>query len=74
MAKKLPLFDYNICVACGLCDQACPISVITSTLRSDNGYKRIYPTLPPQSKCTGCSICQKVCPVDAIEMKEVAAI
>ncbi|TLN01040.1 methionine ABC transporter, partial [bacterium] len=26
--KQKPVFDYLICVACGLCDQACPVSCL----------------------------------------------
>jgi Na+-translocating ferredoxin:NAD+ oxidoreductase subunit B len=72
MAKKRPVFDYATCMACGVCDQACPLSCISLSKFDVNGDKKAYPVLLADPCCTGCSICQKACPVDAIEMIELA--
>lgn len=71
MAGKRPSFDYEVCMACGVCDQACPISCITLSKGGVDAYKKMYPVLLPEPRCTGCAICQKVCPVDAIQMEEM---
>ena len=28
MMKKTPVFDYLLCVSCGICVQACPVSAL----------------------------------------------
>ena len=70
MAKKQPVFDYSICMACGVCDQACPISCIALSKDDVDTYKKVYPVLLPSPRCTGCAICQQACPVDAVQMVE----
>lgn len=71
MPKKQPIFDYTTCMACGICDQACPSSCISLTRTDIDKYKKAYPALIEDSQCTGCGICQKVCPIDSIQMKEI---
>lgn len=73
MAAKRPVFDYAVCMACGVCDQACPLSCISLTKNSIDAYKNVYPVLRSEPVCTGCGICQKVCPVEAIQMTAEAS-
>jgi len=68
MAKNNPVFDYAVCMACGVCAQTCPLSCITMDKVDVDVYKKAYPTLSDAARCTGCSLCQKACPVDAITM------
>lgn len=72
MAEKKPLIDYVICMACGMCEQACPLGCIALCKDDLDAYKKVYPALSPGKECSGCGICQKVCPVDAIQMKEAS--
>lgn len=70
MPKKLPLFLYPTCTACGICDEACPFSCIAMGHTGVDGYKKVYPLLASAERCTGCALCKKACPVDAIAMQE----
>jgi formate hydrogenlyase subunit 6/NADH:ubiquinone oxidoreductase subunit I len=70
MAGKLPVFDYGTCMACELCNQACPLSCIALSKIDVDAYKKAYPVLLPEPHCTGCAICQKICPVDSIQIVE----
>ncbi len=70
MAGKRPVFDYGTCMACGVCDQACPLSCIALSKDGVDGYKKMYPVLLSERPCTGCGICHKACPVDAIFMRD----
>ena len=73
MTKKIPVFNYEICMACGICAQACPFSSLELDrfIESDK-YKHPYPELARGETCTGCGICAKCCPVDVIEIKEIS--
>ena len=48
--------DKNLCSACGLCADVCPVEAI-----SQIGEYRINPDI-----CTECGICQEDCPSSAI--------
>lgn len=63
--KKLPIFDYSMCIACGICVTACPISVLELDKIDVDCYKTAFPSLV-SDKCLGCGICVKSCPMDAI--------
>ena len=65
--KKYLQIDYDQCMACGLCYQACPFSCLIMEKADINANKKVYPKLNPD-KCTGCSICKGICPMDAITM------
>ena len=43
MAKKKPTFDYDECIACGICDQACPVSAIDMSKLGVDRYNKAYP-------------------------------
>lgn len=69
MASKIPTFNYDTCVACNICEEACPLSCIDMKKRVSGNLKKIYPELVLPETCTGCSICMNACPVDSITMK-----
>ncbi|MDR2709419.1 MAG: 4Fe-4S binding protein [Elusimicrobiota bacterium] len=55
MAKKI---DEGVCVGCGACASACPVSAISQ--KDDNKY-----AIDPD-KCIDCGACEGVCPTSAI--------
>ncbi len=69
MAKKKPVFDYSICVACGICVQACPFSTLELQKEDVDKYHKPYPEIA-RPNCTGCGMCSRQCPLDAIKMVE----
>lgn len=70
MARKHPVFSYEVCVSCGICAQACPVSCLAMTnVRKQGKYKKPCPEMAEES-CIGCGLCAKACPMDAIQMVE----
>lgn len=69
MQKKLPIFDYDLCIACGICTQECPITSLILGKTDLDAYKKAYPVLSDRS-CIGCALCEKACPMGAIRMEE----
>ena len=55
-----PKVDLKKCVACGVCEEACPVE--EKAVRSGNGQKAKY----DYKKCIRCYCCQEMCPVKAI--------
>jgi ferredoxin len=53
--------DKNYCVACGVCQKACPLNAITI-------FNGVYSKVD-FDKCVGCSKCAKGCPASTIEIK-----
>lgn len=70
MAKKKPTFNYDECIACGICDQACPVSAIDMCELGVDRYNKAYPNIAREG-CIGCGICATNCPMDAITMIEI---
>jgi ferredoxin len=63
-----PVWADGTCVACNICVQACPVSVIkTKTSRGKVGTAA-YPYLADAAHCIGCGFCADSCPVFVIEM------
>ena len=60
--KKLAIIKRKVCVACGVCINACPKSAISI-------YKGCY-AVADDAKCVGCGLCAKACPADSIEILE----
>jgi len=55
------------CIACKLCESACPAMAITieSDMRED-GTRRTVRYDIDQNRCIFCGLCEEACPVDAI--------
>ena len=63
--KKLAIPDKKICVACGVCLQACRKEAISI-------YKGCFAQVE-EEKCVGCGLCVKACPAGCIAMTERSA-
>ena len=57
-----PKVDRKKCIACGLCQQACPVP--EKAVRSGQGKKAVY----DYKKCIRCYCCQEMCPAKAISV------
>ncbi len=66
--QRIPRWDYQKCVKCGLCGTVCKTNAIVSI----KGKKPIFSS----EQCNGCGACVLKCPVDAISWsrKEVGKI
>lgn len=73
--KGKPVFNYEECVACTICMEACPFDCIDITKQGVNKrYKtKVYPNLVRVEDCTGCKLCLEYCPVDCITLMVAAA-
>ena len=54
LSKKLAAVDRTRCVACGVCENTCPLGAV-------NVHRGCY--------AAGCGKCAKLCPVGCIEVK-----
>jgi len=63
-----PVFDYQRCMGCNICVEACPTGCIN--LNPDRGSRETlrYPVLKQARNCIGCAFCMLECPVDAVVM------
>lgn len=64
--KKLAVPDKTICVACGVCMQACPKNAVSV-------YKGCFARVD-ENKCVGCGLCAKACPAGCITIAERSAV
>lgn len=64
------------CVACGLCEWACPVDCITiypaETRDEVERYPRVFDI--DVSRCMFCGLCEESCPEEAIVMSDRVAI
>lgn len=60
--QNRPRVDLKKCVACGVCEESCPVP--DKAVHSGNGHKAKY----DYKKCIRCFCCQEMCPVKAIEV------
>lgn len=58
-----PVVDLNKCIACGICEDACPVD--GKAVHSGKGQKASY----DYKKCIRCYCCQEMCPAKAISRK-----
>ena len=77
MNRKHPEFDYLICVSCGICAQACPVSALGMKKEGKSGkYRNVFPELitvaDSKNACIGCGQCARACPMEAIRLEETA--
>ena len=61
--QERPVVDKSKCIACGLCEKACPVP--SKAVHSGNGKKAKY----DYSRCIRCYCCQEMCPAKAIEVR-----
>ena len=66
--KKRAVFDFSLCVSCGICVQTCPVSCIELKEFSKPGDSNLYPALT--DSCLGCGSCERACPMGMIHMAE----
>lgn len=71
MAKgEKPSINYELCVACGICVQSCPLSCLDLCHFEEGAlYRNALPYLTREDQCTGCGICAKYCTINVIELK-----
>lgn len=64
------------CVACGLCEWACPVDCITiypaETVDEVERYPEVFDI--DMSRCMFCGFCEEACPEEAIVMSQRVAI
>ena len=60
--ENRPRVDKAKCVACGVCEEACPVD--GKAVHSGGGRKAVY----DYKKCIRCYCCQEMCPAKAIEL------
>ncbi len=66
--KKIPVFDFSLCVSCSICVQSCPVSAIVLCEKRKKGDSNLYPSL--NGSCIGCGTCERSCPMCAIKLEE----
>ena len=59
-----PQVDLHKCVACGICQEACPVP--EKAVHSGHGQKARY----DYHKCIRCYCCQEMCPAKAISVRQ----
>jgi len=59
--RPKPVFDYDICISCGICRDSCPPKVINM----DSGKP-----LVDLNKCIRCFCCHELCPKKAVSIKK----
>ncbi|MBQ6526320.1 MAG: 4Fe-4S dicluster domain-containing protein [Clostridia bacterium] len=71
-AKQYPVINFEPCLSCQVCSDACPISCIELTLNGKvagfDKWNNFFPVVD-KAKCTGCGRCCDACPVEAIRME-----
>lgn len=65
VVKRNAVVDQALCVACGCCVKACPLSAIEV-------FHGLYAKVDP-ARCVGCGKCAKECPASIITIQEVGA-
>ena len=59
--RPKPVFDYNVCVSCGLCAESCPPKAINMV-----NHRPIVNT----DKCIRCFCCHELCPQKAVHVQK----
>ena len=66
MEKGVAQVNYQTCMACGVCVQACPFGCLELSKTDVDAVHKAYPVLVLPDKCTGCGICKNACAVECI--------
>ena len=61
LSKKLAAVDMARCVACGVCENTCPLGAVK--------VRRVCYAAVEAERCVGCGKCAKLCTVGCIEVK-----
>ena len=61
LSKKLAAIDKTRCVACGVCENTCPLGAVK--------VRRGCYAAVEDERCVGCGKCARLCPVGCIEVK-----
>ena len=61
LSKKLAAVDKTRCVACGVCENTCPLGAVKVRCGC-------YAAVEAE-RCVGCGKCAKICPAKAISMQ-----
>lgn len=64
---KKPVFDLDLCMACGICVDACPAGCLELGPPNKKD-KTAYPALIDAKACLSCGFCVRDCPVDAVAL------
>lgn len=64
--KPLPVFEYSLCIACGICGQTCPFGAIAMQKKGLDAINTAFPEIPDEAACKRCGVCAKQCPASAI--------
>ena len=65
-SKRYATVDKRICVACGACENICPLGALMV-------HKGCFAKVA-EDKCVGCGKCEKVCPSGAIKVDDSVAV
>ena len=61
LSKRLAAVDTMRCVACGVCENTCPLGAVK--------VRRGCYAAVEEERCVGCGKCARLCPVGCIEVK-----
>jgi formate hydrogenlyase subunit 6/NADH:ubiquinone oxidoreductase subunit I len=67
-----PLIDYERCVNCRACIDACPVDCLAVAFNQDADDRRARPVLARPRACIACRFCALECPADAVTMKPLS--
>lgn len=63
----MPVFEYNLCIRCGICEISCPDMSIYSDKESVDEKGKFLRKVN-YDYCKGCGICANECPKNVITM------
>jgi len=66
LAKRVASIDKKRCVACGVCENTCPLAEVKV-------HRGCYAVVE-EAVCVGCGKCAQYCPAGCIEMRGRVAV